>query len=696
MRRLKRFALPLVLSTALHLGAGFGISKIVQQMRQPKPVRQQVLHEEIKPEPAPKKKPDLNKLLKEREQYVSEIHSALMRGEEVKLSDFLIKSAVLDRNIEMAEKGEFGPTEEHIRQKYDALVAKVKEEAELYSDKPSTIHYFLHTKILKGYFYASDSIIDILERGWYNCLSSTQLYSALLEDVAGIKNYKIMLYDDHLATFLKGRKIENVEHLWKKTNKRYNGCGFPVHRDAFIAAYLVKNGIEPGELPADISRIYSIKKRWKGCPKKGKKIVENIVAESGFPDPGVKSGISVPSYFMENPYYLANTEDIVKLAEGLYAAYEFAHLHEEDRFTEVEVNGNKMLINAIIIPEKVDWGQLLELFKSYFAFHSMMKFFPLCYECCGSLHTIAPEIIPEIIDEIPELAEKFREYQTDEICNRYSNAIEWGNMAEVDSYTDFHFCTEVDEPLKDRYRQEKDKNILRHGLGKMEIADNFDFFLNELDVLDDSEMKEAAVAGMMYSDTEKACNLLDELSEERKKPIQYQIMLGCWSDEIAWRYVYEWNEGKRKFDAQTYVAFEIIEGKNITETEYEFLKTTYVKAPPPLKFQIARIVYEYGDKETGLKYIDEAVDTVVRSDMYDQAICLFPREFAERLVPLLDKEDHEISIAEGIMCHGEEGKYMEDIVRALRRVVNNENKHIITRIHAAFILLRLGVEPLEE
>jgi len=696
MRRLKRFALPLVLSTALHAGAGFGIAKIVEHFRQPKPIPQQVLYEEIKqPEPAPRKKPDLDKLLREREEYVSEIHSALMRGEEVKLSDFLIKSAVLDRNIEMAEKGEFGPTEEQIRQKYDDLVAKVKEEAELYSDKPATIHYFLHTKVLRGYFYASDNIIDILDRGWYNCLSSTQIYSALLEDIAGIKNYKIMLYDDHLATFLKGRKIENVEHLWKKTNKRYNGCGFPVHRDAFIAAYLVKNGIEPEELPADISRIYSIKKRWKGCPKKGKKIVENIVAESGFPDPGVKSGISVPSYFMENPYYLANTEDIISLAKGLYAAYKFAHLHDEEEFVEVNVDGNKMLINAIIIPEKVDWGELLELFKSYFAFQPMMKFFPACYECCGPLHTIAPEIIPQMIDGMPETG-KFKEYRTDEICNRYDNAIEYGDKTELWSYIDFHFCTELSEPLKQRYEQEKDKSILRHGLGKMEIADNFDFFLNELESVEDPEMKEAAAGGMLYSDTERGCNLLNELSEEKKKIINYQIMIGCWSSEIAWRYIYEWDSGTRKFDAQTYVAFEIINGKEITEKDYEFLKTVYNKAPPSLKFQIARIVYEYGDKDTGLEYVDEAVATIIETDMYYQVICLFPREFAERLVPLLPREDHEIFIAEGLICHAEEEKYKNEIITALRGVLNNEEKHIRIRTEAAFILLKMGVEPLEE
>jgi len=696
MKRLKRFALPLVLSTALHIGAGVGIGKIIEYLKPP-PVAEKVLHENIQKPPEMKKKPDLEKLKGERHQYVSELHESLMKGEEIKLSDFLIKSGTLDRDIELAEKGEFGISEEARKAVYRKIVADANDAVYYEEDKISALHQFVHTEVAKGYFYASGDITNVLDRGWYNCLSSTQLYSALLEDSLGIKDYQILLFDDHVATSYKGRKIENVEHEWEKTNKRYNGCGLPVHKDAFIAAYLVRNGVQPEELPPYLSEIYlAEKKNWKGCPKKGKKIVANLLNDSGFPMPGVKSGLSVPSYFMPNPHYKTTTEDIVKMAKGIYAANRYTHRHDEKEFVEVDVNGNKMMINPILIPEETDWGDLLERYKFYFSLASLTPFLSKEESCTYPILAIPPSTPIEIIDGFLALDDsRFEAHSEENICDRYKKIIETGTTEELKEYLAYNFCKDINYLLKEKYLDKKDWYILRFGLADLMISENFDFFLTEL-TSKNKKIKAEAAVGMILSDREEACKILSELPEEERKPIEFQIVWGCDDVETAWEYIMQWPEGsKPKNNVMLFSSLQLIKGKEITQEQYDFL--IKIKDIPGFEYgsEIARIAYERGDKKLAEEYLQKIVDRILNGEDLTIACCL-PIELIPLLVPLLEKPEHATNMARHIICSGKEEEFAEELTDSLRRIVRDTSRYEYDRVLAAYFLLKMGVNPLKE
>lgn len=701
MRRLKRFALPLVLSTALHLGAGVGIGKLIERLKPP-PVAEKVLHENIQKPQEPKKKPDLEKLKEERRLYVAELHESLMKGEEIKLSDFLIKSAVLDKNIELAEKEEFGPSEEFIKYEYSEIVKEAEKDVESEKNKIGALHFFVHTQIFKGYFWESDGMDDVVDRGWYNCLSSTELFSALLEDVLGNKDYQLLLFDDHVATFLNGRKIENTEHEWKNTNTKYNRCGLRVHRDAFIGAYLVKNGITPEELPTHVSAAYSSKKRWKGCPKKGKKIVENRMGTSGFPSPGVKSGLSVPSYFIPNPYYDTKVEDIVKIAKGLRAAYKLAYIDDEKEFVEVEVNGYKIKINPIPVPEDTDWGELLEKFKFYFSLSSLLPLLPEEEQCCFPMLAIPPMTIVNIIEGLSEMKyTKFEQHTRENICRRYKNAIEFGTAQELDEYTAYNFCKELNDSLKERYDDKERWQILRFGLADMRLPENFDLFLKELES-DDEVIKQDAAVGMILSDKERGCSVLKELPKEEKEILHFQLIWGCKDIDMTWKYITDWLAGKKEAEGilhnTLYTSLGVIKGAEITDEQYEFLKKNIDRFPSESKFEIARIAYKREDKEFAIKSVEKTVEKILNNDEHDKiGSCCLPKEFVPLMTPLLEDPNFRISVARQVLCSGAEyKKYIPELTEALRDTVYDIDMPEYTRIIAAYFLLKAGVDPLEE
>ena len=109
LNNLKRFGIALALSAGLHAGvpaSGYGIHKGIEFLRS-LPKKQQVMHEDIQ-------KSKADELRAEKEQYVRKLHSALLNGEDINLSSFLIKSEVLDMRIWGAENGGWIRNEEAV------------------------------------------------------------------------------------------------------------------------------------------------------------------------------------------------------------------------------------------------------------------------------------------------------------------------------------------------------------------------------------------------------------------------------------------------------------------------------------------------------------------------------------------------------------------------------------------------------
>lgn len=686
------------IAAAAHATAVFGPELLRSRPEKPR-ITQQVAHEGIQ-DIKKSNKPDVNLLKEERKKYLTELLYSLRKGVKIKLSDFLIKSQVLDKNIELAEAGEFGLGEGFVRREYLRLMRRAKYYVKDREDKIKELHRFLHTKVFEGYFWDSGSILDVLGRGWYNCLSSTETFSALLEDVLGIEDYRVVLFDDHIASFVKGKAIENTDHAWKTAKEKYKGCGLIVPREIFIAAYLVKHGISHEELPSNLLALYETKKVWKGCSLKKKGLISDNLKEDGFPNPDVGSGLTLPPYFVPNPNFELEEEKIVEMAKGVFAAYQMSHITDERRFLKTKIDGKQMLVKPITIPGDVDWGEVLERFVWYFGFSDLTPFLTEEVKCCIPFFSIKPEAIPDIIEGLPAKEKaKFEHYTRESICGRYKEVVEGGTIEQLKKYLSYSFCTGLSEPLKRRYAKERDEDILWFGLGSMGLPENFDFLLNEFKS-GNERIKHSAAWALILSDVERACKVMKTLPKDERKPSSKPFGWACRDVELAWKTIHEF-KNKRIVDEKDNsleLALEFIGGSGLSPQQYETLKDIAKDIPLYSRLDFARILYEYGDKETADRYVEETVDIFINSD--DTAaiwLCNFPKEATNLMVPLLKKKPvFAMEIAKGLICHGNHRDYISEIVGPLRDFVVDNELDLSVRVEAAFILLQLGVDSVEE
>ena len=698
--RLRRLTAPLVISLAIHLGTVYGTYGVQSCSVKPISVTgQTVMHENIRGSLKPKGEA-LSRLKQQKQKYLTELLSSLRKGVHIKLSDFFIKSEVLDTNIRLAEKEEPGIEEAGMQHRYQELVAKARKAAAGKENPISALHDFVHEKVFAGYFWGSGKLTDVLTKGWYNCLSSSETFTALMEDALGETRHQTLVFDDHIASFMFGRMIENTDHYWKSANKDYDGCGLVAPKEIFIAAYLVKNGIPKEELPPHLSQFYRVRVAKPGCHTIGKKLVADLPEDSGFPNPGIKSGLSVPSYFLPNPRYKSDLDEIVKLGRALLAAYRIAHLDDPLDAMQLQSDGKTLFVSPLNLPEDSDWGRLLEMFKGDFHISTNL---PLLHERtrrCLPYNSIPMRTIPDIISFLPpKIRLRFEDYTIQNLCKRYGVAIEHGTLEELKEYLPFYFCTDLSESLKKRYLREKNRDTLRLGLGDMAISENFDFFVNELKS-DDLLIKRAATGALVLSDSQKGCQMLSQLPEDEKRKISTQLILGCNDSKTAWSAAERTMKtaaigpGDHK-PAEIAFYLEFIDGRMLDRTRYEYLKEIGGNVTTDSKGEIARILYEFGDKETAKRYYEEAIKSAATTNpLVSFWICGFPKEFDPLLDPILENLSFSIAIAEGLLSTGGRSAYPPVLIDSLRRFVNSK-ADAYHRVNAAFHLLLLGYDPLD-
>lgn len=697
---LKTFGIALAVSAGIHLGVpvgGYGIHKGINYLRNP-PKKQEIMHEDIQ------KISELDKLRAEKQQYVKELHSALLRGEEIKLSEFFIRSESLDRQIKNAENGESGPSEREYKKEYDKLVMMASIEIGGTSgNELKALYDFVHVEAMKEYYYECDKFEDVPLNGCFNCVSSTELFSALMEDVLGRKDYQVLLFDDHLATYIDGKVIENTSHYWKKSRKKYDGCGLPLHRDIFIAAYLVANGVAPSELPKDLSDVYSSKKRkWKGCPKTGKD--ESGIGESGFPDPGVLSGLIVPKHRVPNPRYDSKRkkiDGIVKMAEAFLAAERLRKLHDPAEFVEVEMNERKMLINPIPIHEDADWIGFVGVSEYDSTYSDYSIYVPEEKRKCFMAVKTPLDATLETMASMGNM--KFPKstsftsydlYRKDYICEQFGQSITNKSLEELGEYTPYAtFCPEYNDVLKERYLKEKDARILLI-LANMKNKNNFELFVQELDSKN-KRIKQHAAYGIVNIDEEDGCDILKKHKIE--KDVKQYVWL-CRDDEELWKEIRSWGKGKRT-DEHTFFYFAVLKGENINKDQYEFLKKAFHKVHYySSKIEITRILYEYGDEQTANEYMKKIVGIVdVEGKIFVEQLCDFPPELMGDFLPMLD-EDHislSLAFALAVVQRGEYTEYMDELVPDLREYLYDNDKPKNLRVLSAYLLLKMGVNPVD-
>ncbi len=695
----RRLMMAFGIAAAVHATAIFSPELLRHRAMKPTMTRQ-VVHEEIRISET-QKKPDPAPLEEERKQYIAELLTMLKNGKRVLLSDFLIKSQILDENIELARGKQPLIKESDVKGKYFQLAEEAKKEVIGKENKIEELHHYLHTKVFAGYFWGSGSILDVIDRGWYNCLSSTEMFSALLEDVLGEEQYKVLLFDDHAATFLKGMVIENTADTWKEAHKSYSGCGLAAPSDIFVAAYLVKHGISEEEFPPRIAAIYKSRAVWKGCPKKGKNKMAESLKGGGFPVVGVGSGFPEPPLeFIPNPYFEVNSKRIVSLAKGLLAAYQMSHIYDEKGFMKTKMKDRDLLVKPIQIPENVDWGELLERMKEQLEYSHIVPFLPEKVQCCVPIMSICPHIVPEIIESVSMTGnKKFDYYNKESICGRYEKAIENGTFTELKRYFPFSFCTALNAPLRKRYLGEKNGSILWFGLGNMEIADNFDFFLDELKS-ENPEIKESAAAALLLTDATRACKVFNALREEDKIPVSTILGWGCTDKETAWKNIIAFRDSgiKNNEDHRLETALAVIDGKDMDRHQYEILKSISKNVPLCSKPDLARIFYEYGDKKAAEECIKDTVERLAHGeDIANFWLCNIPSEYIHLFFPLLkEKPNLAVGVANNLICNEEHREHIPQLVEPLLAILQNAAMTVERRIKAAFTLLRLGVDPLKK
>jgi hypothetical protein len=679
--------LPVAFSIAVHGGIYSGGSTLVaQQQEQKARITQNVLHEE--PPALAKKKPDLEALKKERENYVQELFSALKEGKEVRLSEFFIKSEALDERIRLAELGEFWAGEEGLRKKYAEIVEGAKRFAAGSENEVRAVFEFLRAeRVMKTYYFARGMFSDVVETGWYNCSSSTMLFSAVLEDALGRRDQGVLVFDDHIKTHIGGKMIENTKEDWNE--KEYDGCGLVAPIDVFVAAYLNANGVGPEEFPERISKLYTEKREWEGCPTIGKKVPDSRSVLS-MPSPGVSSGMSVPPYPIPNRRHRASAEEIVQDSRGVYAAWQVAHMWDDNRFVEVELNGAKVEMNPVIIPAGVNWPEVLEMKLWDFVFEPFLSKATRGSKHCSPHNLVPPGTIPEIIEgRITRGERKFEDYTRKEICGRFGEFLDKGKGEDLVKYLGYNFCPELDGKLKEAYLREKNMQIIWYGIGNLQNPDDFDFLLGELKKVESDPVNNAGIA-LVLSDKERACKLFSTLRCEERRMRRFELIWACGDSEAAWEEIMDFYSGKNN-NMLLAAALSDLDPSTTNQERRKLLLGLAGKVGLQQRLQIAGILYEAGDKENGMGMAREFVKEAEKGD--GGFTCDFPKEVLPGMVPLMGDPRYADGIAYEVVWRGERNRYLPMLKETLRRVLNDRNEEGLKRERAALALLMLGVDP---
>jgi hypothetical protein len=699
--RAKRFFAAAAVSLAVHGLIGVGAYKIFTHKENPRPqAAQQVLHEEIHKQ---EKKPDLNTLKEERSQYLSGLLSSLHEGREIQLSEFLIRSETLDRNITLAERGEFGTSEQKSQEKYSEILERARARTLGNENKAKAIHEFLHTEVFSGYFYGNGEMLDVLNSGVYNCLSSTLMSASLITDLLGRGAQNLLILDDHVASFIDGKVLENTAHEWDSAVHRYNGCGMVAPSEILVAAYLVKHGTPVEGLPGELVSFYKTRKKWPGCPTTGKsKVPGGMGAPSGLPNPGVLSGMEVPSYFDPNPNYKSGDKEIVKTAKALLSAYKLANLHDYREYIPVKVDGKEVYINPILLPPYVDWALLLEVFKSEFNYREYLTLWPERFRCHNWIQSISPKTIVEIIEGLPGAEKsKFPEHTEERICDRFMRSTKHGSYEEFKHHSSFTFCKEMSEALKERYEIERKRlldweyTVPLSALGYLRLEENFDFCRKELFSASEFVIRAHAAHCMLLADKQKACRVLEALPKKQKAELHWIFDQGCRVSKYSWEM--QFRQGRPDS-----VALHYLEGERLSREQIDFLKKHLSSRIgfldyPQSATSMVRILYEAGEKELARKRLEELVELASKdskgelSNLFSSS---FPPELTPTIRPLLSDPRYVVPLTNWMYCYGTDSDYPQEGVDALRKVVSDQSRGYYDRVKAAAALIRMGHDPL--
>lgn len=295
---------------------------------------------------------ELAKLLRVKQLLLRRITVFLNTGNgDLTLPDFLVKSRVLDHNIETLQVGSDNLLrEDDMRDKYKTVLREARPRVELFDDtgeKLDVLHNFSHSTQFRAYLKASGSPLNILIDGTYNCESATLFLAMLQADLIGTKKYGLVFLGSpndppgicpHMFSW-----FEDIGGLWQIENtdggyprRRPFEAGLRAPVEIVYAAYLLKNGGSVDQLPADLARLYDLG-----------------VNADGYPLADAPSMACPSDELQPNPYFLGSKNDLIKKARIIATMLAFNRANGEQSPGAIDLR----LIN---IPEGIDWCEAAE------------------------------------------------------------------------------------------------------------------------------------------------------------------------------------------------------------------------------------------------------------------------------------------------------------------------------------------------
>jgi len=367
------------ISFTVHGGAVF-MDSLIRYLNRPSPSLSLPMVEDAEKIAETERKILLDKLKTEKMAFLQQLLENIHKNTYGPISDFALKSEMLDKNIEALESGSGEIIDEkEMRDRYQALLRHAKKWAGKYTRekrKIGELHHFSHHRVFRGYLKASADIINVLLNGVYNCTSSTKFLTALEDDLVGSGNFGVIVLDPPakgklghmLSWYREGDKywqMENTDGGPPRIAPFEKGLRTP--KEIFIAAYLINNGIKPSQLPERIGRYY-----------------KGGIGEGGFPVAGVSTDLpKPPDGFIPNPYFgIKNPKPLaastLELYEKMQGGKEEKPLETGEIIKEAKIDAmalslfqtpqrksGPIILSSFEVPKGVDWCKLADFKDSY-------------------------------------------------------------------------------------------------------------------------------------------------------------------------------------------------------------------------------------------------------------------------------------------------------------------------------------------
>lgn len=682
------------ISTAIHAAVILGPKAFQERLAPMSPPTQVFSNKcpaaERIPEQPKKESKEPTDLMVERERFIRKTLLSLVKGERIRLSDFLFEGEALDWNIRAVKEGGETVSASELKDRYNRFVSLAKDHVKGKKDTVEALFDFAHDEYYKAYYWPRDSIIDVQTSKSFNCMSATEFFTSLLEDVLGV-GPKLILFSEHVKTYLDGKGIENTADYWKDAVTKYAGCGRVAEGHALIADYLISHGVDVKEIPRSLLRSSRPKEWPAGCGERGKDVHPGERVSLGslgaaLFDDLPKSGLSVPSYPVPSgrPGNPPTLRDIQKMARVFFAAYRMSNLDEEE--FGIDLKDERVDAAIIPVPEGVDWKMIFDQSRYWDKMSHDMASWPQHVRSYFSMNKITGFSLSRLAELSPSPRED-TPYSQKNVCARYKAALSSRNLVEIPNYFQFDFCAALNGDLIKAYRETKDPNLLRYGIGDLELPENYDFFLKELSSTN-PDIKRKAAAGLILSNHEKACDALEKTKDSDRRILANQLIIGCNDKAQMWD---AFMHPGLYPDTLMDISLGYLTGSDLTKDQLAMLRSKQSSAPIRAKIIFARLFFEAGDKELSMSVLGDAVRHILREGYKERIVAhgLVP-EFLPVLYPLYAMDWHSISIAKGFDGTLPYPSYPPQLIASLRRIMKNNGMRLEERFEAAFLLLKFG------